>query len=155
MSMPGAAEAPRAFAAARSPGRAALAAGLPMAALAAAAAVGATALGAGVAPLRVAVLLLIAPLAEETLLRLGLHEPLLRRGVAAWRANLVAALAFTLAHLLLRGELAALAVVLPALLVGALWQCTRRLRDAVLLHATLNAFWLAAALADLLPRSMR
>jgi membrane protease YdiL (CAAX protease family) len=119
------------------------------------AAIAAAALSSGVAPLRVAVLLAIAPLAEEAVLRAGLHEALLRRAVAPWRANLMSALLFAVAHALLRADPAALAVVLPALLIGALYGRTRRLRDAVLLHAALNALWLAAGLADLLPRFLR
>lgn len=109
----------------------------------------------GVAALRLAVLLAVAPLAEEALLRAGLHEALLRRGVAPLPTVLLCALLFGLAHALLRGDPVALAVALPALLVGALYQRSRRLRDAVLLHALLNALWLAGALAGLLPRFLR
>lgn len=109
----------------------------------------------GTAVLRLAVLLAVAPLAEETLLRAGLHEALLRRAVAPAAANLACALLFGLAHAVLQASPAALAVALPALLVGALYRRTRRLRDAVALHAFFNALWLAAALAGLLPRFLR
>lgn len=120
-----------------------------------AAAAAAAALQAGVAPLRVATLLLLAPLAEETVLRAGVHDALLRRAVAPVTANLACALLFGLAHAWLRGQAAALAVVLPALAIGAVYTRTRRLRDAVLLHAAFNAVWLVAATADLLPRFLR
>lgn len=129
--------------------------GLSCAAVLFVAAVAAAAWHGGVAPLRVAVLLAVAPLAEEALLRTGLHEALRRRAVVPWQANLITALVFAAAHALLRGEAAALAVALPALVIGAVYRRTRRLRDAVLLHAAMNALWLAAGLADLLPRFMR
>ncbi|MBX3603697.1 MAG: JDVT-CTERM system CAAX-type protease [Piscinibacter sp.] len=119
------------------------------------AAVAAVALHAEVAPLRVLVLLAVAPLAEEAVLRAGLHEALLRRRMRAVAANIACAIAFGLVHALVRGDLAALAVALPALLVGAVYGRTRRLRNAVLLHAVLNAAWLAAVLADVLPRFLR
>ncbi len=109
----------------------------------------------GATGVRLAVLLVVAPLAEEAVLRAGLHEALLRRAVAPALANLACALAFGLLHAVARGSPAALLVALPALLVGALYQRTRRLRDAVLLHAFFNALWLAAAAADLLPRVLR
>ena len=68
------------------------------------------ALRSGVAPGRLAMLLVVAPLAEEALLRAGLHEALLRRAVQRLVANVVCALVFALAHALLRGDAAALAV---------------------------------------------
>lgn len=115
----------------------------------------ALALQAGVAPLRVATLLLIAPLAEEAVLRAGLHDALLRRALAPALANLACALLFGLAHALLRGQAAGLAVALPALAIGAVYGRARSLPDAVLLHAAFNAVWLAAAASDLLPRFLR
>lgn len=137
------------------PGGAGARTATPLVAVALVALAAAAALHAGVAPLRVAVLLAIAPLTEEALLRAGLHEALLRRAVAPWRANLAAALLSAAAHALLRADAAALAIGLPALLIGALYGRTRRLRDAVLLHAALNGLWLAAGLAGLLPRFLR
>jgi membrane protease YdiL (CAAX protease family) len=98
---------------------------------------------------RVVVLLLVAPLAEEIVFRAGLHEALLRRALSPHIANLATALAFGLAHLAVRGDGMAFAVVLPALLIGAVYQRTRRVRDCVLLHAAMNAFWLVAGLAGL------
>ncbi len=108
---------------------------------------GAAALSAGVSAPRVAVLLALAPLAEESIFRAGLHETLLRHGQARWLANALTALAFGAAHVALRGDPAALAVALPALLIGAVYERTRRLWHCVALHAAMNAIWLAWGLA--------
>lgn len=105
--------------------------------------------GGGVAAERIVVLLLVAPLAEEVVFRAGLHEALLRRALPANLANAATALAFAVAHAVVRGDVAALAVVLPALLIGAVYQRTRRVRHCVLLHAAMNALWLVAGLAGL------
>ena len=110
---------------------------------------------AGVSTGRVALLLIVAPLAEEVLFRAGLHETLLRRAVAPWLANVATALAFGVLHAALRGDVAALAVALPALLTGALYQRTRRLRHCIALHAAMNALWLAAGVAGTLPALAR
>ena len=91
---------------------------------------------------RLLVLLLIAPFAEEALFRAGLQEALLQRGRSAWFSSLATALAFGAAHLLVRNELSALLVVLPALLIGVLYAHRRRLRECVLLHMAFNACWL-------------
>ena len=91
---------------------------------------------------RLWMLLVLAPLAEEALFRAGLQEALLRRWHAPRSANLVTALVFGIAHALVRSDPAALVVVVPALLIGALYGRTRRLRDCVALHAAMNAIWL-------------
>ena len=91
---------------------------------------------------RIAVLLVIAPLAEEALFRAGLHEALLRRRWVPWAANVATALAFGIAHVLVRADPSALAVVLPALVIGQVYTLRRRLRDCVVLHAAMNALWL-------------
>ena len=117
--------------------------------------VAAAATQAGVSAGRVALLLVVAPLAEEMLFRAGLHEALLRRTVAPWLANIATALAFGLLHAALRGDAAALSVAIPALLIGAVYQRTRRLRHCVALHAAMNALWLAAGLAGTLPALAR
>lgn len=110
---------------------------------------------AGVGPARVAVLLLVAPLAEEALFRAGLHEALLRRAWSPALANGATALAFGLAHGLLRGDALAVAVALPALCIGLLYGRTRRLLPCVALHALMNAAWLAWQLAVVLPATGR
>jgi membrane protease YdiL (CAAX protease family) len=85
-------------------------------------------------------LLLGAPLVEEVSFRLGLQESLLRRLPAgrAWAANLITALAFAGAHLLVRPGWLAVATVLPALLIGHLYGRTRCLLPCVLWHALFN-----------------
>jgi len=109
--------------------------------------IGLAAMSAGVATPRVVVLLALAPLAEEVVFRAGLHETLLRRLQSPWTANAVTALTFALAHALLRGDPAALGIVLPALLIGAVYTRTRRLGPCVGLHAVMNAAWLVWGLA--------
>ena len=101
--------------------------------------------GAGASPTRLAVLLLIAPLAEEAVFRAGLQEALLQRGISRLVANLLCASAFAMSHAAVRDDAAALAVVLPALLIGTVYQRWRRLSPCVLLHAALNAAWIAGA----------
>lgn len=88
-------------------------------------------------------LLVVAPLLEETVFRAGAQEWLrraTRRPVAA--IALTAAL-FGLAHVAVRGELAAALVFVPALAIGFVYERTGRLRDCVVLHAAMNALWLA------------
>ena len=95
---------------------------------------------------RMVMLLVLAPLLEETVFRAGLQEALLRRWHrASWLANVATAAAFGLAHALVRSDSAAFAVAVPALLIGALYQRTGRLRYCVVLHAAMNALWLAWA----------
>lgn len=90
------------------------------------------------------VLLLAAPLLEEAVFRAGLHEALLRHGRGLLLANGLTALAFGAAHVAARGDASAFAVALPALAIGLVYERTRRLRWCVLLHAAMNAVWLAA-----------
>lgn len=98
-------------------------------------------------------LLLLAPLLEETVFRRGVHAWALRRGgkVAprwwAWpsRVNVLVALLFAAAHLLRLPPLPALAVVLPALVVGHVYERTDRLWPCVLAHAVFNLCWLGVA----------
>jgi membrane protease YdiL (CAAX protease family) len=99
------------------------------------------------------VLLVFAPAVEELLFRAGLQEKLLRRGLHPLAANLIATLAFALLHGLMRTWPLALAVVLPSLLLGRVYQSNRRLAPVVALHAAMNLFWVALGshLAGLLP----
>ena len=93
-------------------------------------------------------LLLVAPLLEEPVFRAGLQEALLRRW--HWRpylANGFTAAAFGLAHAALRADATAFAAALPALMIGVVYQRTGRLRLCVVLHAVMNAAWLAWSLA--------
>jgi membrane protease YdiL (CAAX protease family) len=95
---------------------------------------------------RVLTLVLLAPVLEEAAFRAGLHEWLLSRRAAPWAANLAVAGAFALLHLATQGRWEALLVAGPALVVGAVYNRWRRLRWCVLLHAAMNAAWLAAPL---------
>ena len=109
-------------------------------------AVAAAALAAASAnPWPLAVALLIAPVLEEAVFRAGLHDGLLHDGVTPWLANLLTALAFSAAHMLLLGASAQTAsVLLPALLIGAAYNRWRRLRICIVLHVVMNALWFAA-----------
>lgn len=89
-------------------------------------------------------LLFAAPLPEKAVLRAGLHEVLLRHGRGLLLANALTALVFGAAHVAARGDAGAFAVALPALAIGLVYERTRRLRGCVLLHAAMNAAWLAA-----------
>ena len=99
------------------------------------------------------VLLLLAPLLEETVLRPGLHAWALRRwggAVPRWLAwpsavNLLVAVLFAALHLLRLPLLLALAVVLPSLMVGQVFEMTARLWPCVLTHSAFNLGWLAMA----------
>jgi membrane protease YdiL (CAAX protease family) len=99
--------------------------------------------GAGQEVQRLVLLLVLAPLIEEVVFRAGLQEALLYR----WHrvpglANAATATVFGLAHALVRTDAAAVVVALPALLIGAVYQRTGRLRHCVVLHAAMNAIWL-------------
>jgi membrane protease YdiL (CAAX protease family) len=88
-------------------------------------------------------LLVVAPLLEETVLRAGVHETLLRR--ARWTPgliNVLTAAGFGLAHMALRQDPQALLVALPALLIGLIYQRWRSLRWCVAAHAAMNGLWL-------------
>ncbi|MGH8798214.1 MAG: CPBP family glutamic-type intramembrane protease [Caldimonas sp.] len=78
--------------------------------------------------------------------RAGLHEALLQRLRRPDVANALTALAFAMAHALAQGDARALAVALPAWLIGRVYERGRRLRHCVALHALLNAAWIAWAL---------
>lgn len=103
--------------------------------------------GGGVGAPRLLTLLLIAPAAEEIAFRAGFQEALLRRHVGPAISNILVALAFAAAHVLVRGESAALLVSVPALAIGALYGRRRRLAECIALHAAMNAVWLCWTLA--------
>lgn len=109
----------------------------------AAAAVLLSALASGHVSPRLAMLLVLAPLLEEAVFRAGVQEALLRRWHSRpYLANAVTAVAFGLAHAAVRADAAAFAAALPALLIGAVYQRSGRLRHCVVLHAAMNAAWL-------------
>lgn len=97
-------------------------------------------------PTRVLVLLVIAPVVEETAFRAGLHEWLLRtrvlNGALAPIANALTAVAFAGFHLAAHAELLAALTVLPALAIGAFYQRRRQLLPCIAVHAFFNGLWL-------------
>ena len=95
------------------------------------------------------VLVVVAPWAEEAVFRAGVQESLVRRlsgliVAAPLVANVLASLAFAAVHVAIRGQAAAWAVLLPALLIGAVYQQRRRIGACVALHAICNLSWLRA-----------
>ena len=100
---------------------------------------------------RVSVLLVLAPMFEEAVFRAGLQEVLLRRGFSPRMAILATAATFSLTHVVLRGDVAAFVVALPALLVGAVYGRWRRLRLCIAMHCAMNAAWLGWSLAGVTP----
>ena len=98
-------------------------------------------------PAQALALLVLAPVLEEVVFRAGLQSFLLQhlRGHAAFgahTANLLTAVAFAAAHVAVRPSLLAALTLVPALLVGALYQRQRRLVPCIALHAAFNAIWL-------------
>jgi membrane protease YdiL (CAAX protease family) len=91
---------------------------------------------------------LLSPWVEEIVFRWGLQSALSRR-VTPDVANVATALAFTVCHALLQPSLMSLLTLLPALVLGAVFQRTGRLMPCVALHALANLIW-TLALAPLL-----
>lgn len=87
-------------------------------------------------------LLVLAPVLEEIIFRLGLQRHLQDRGWPVHRAVGLTAVVFAAAHLLLRGPgwLMA-ATVLPAWLIGLVYARHGRLWPCILLHALFNLAW--------------
>ncbi len=110
--------------------------------------------------------LMAAPVLEELVFRSGLQAwltqllaPNARSNARGHRrraslANVVTAIAFAVAHMVVRpGWLSAL-TLFPALLLGWVYQRTQRLRECVALHAAFNAFWLLSLHAFFHPESL-
>lgn len=96
------------------------------------------------APWAVVLLVVLAPWLEEVVLRAGLQEQLLRRGMQPLATNLLCAAAFALMHGMTRSWLLAAWVILPALLLGAVYARKRSLGPVVALHSAMNFVWLSA-----------
>lgn len=109
---------------------------------------GVTALLAAAGAPKVLLLLVLAPLLEEAAFRAGLHEALLVQRVPPLWANALVAAAFAGLHLAVQGQAQAMLVGLPALCIGAVYNRWRQLRWCVLLHAAMNAAWLAMTLVN-------
>lgn len=84
-----------------------------------------------------------APVVEEVIFRLGLHQELLTRLRSAPAANALTALAFAMAHGLTQGTWQSLLTLLPALVIGSIYQRSRHLAPCIALHAAFNTIWLA------------
>jgi membrane protease YdiL (CAAX protease family) len=108
--------------------------------------VAAWAWGQGASAERLVLLLLLAPALEETVFRGGLQEALSARLARPGLANAWTACAFGLAHAVAHGDVRALAVVVPAWLVGRLYERSRRLLPCIALHALFNAAWVASTI---------
>ena len=98
----------------------------------------------------------LAPLFEETVFRLGVHDALsMRLPAGSVRfAPVLTALAFAGLHLLLardtHASLLAAATAVPAWWIGALYERDRRLGPCVAWHAGFNVAWLGG-LRDFVP----
>lgn len=96
---------------------------------------------------RPVVLLLVAPVLEEIVFRLGLQRRLLAAGVAPAAANLLTALAFCALHAFTRSWALAVAALLPALAIGRIYQWRRGVLPCIAAHAGMNLLWLLATAA--------
>jgi membrane protease YdiL (CAAX protease family) len=98
---------------------------------------------AGCAPSALLTLLVVAPIAEETVFRLGLHNwlaaKLSARVGCLSLANVLVAVVFGSLHALHQGSALLLLTAAPALVFGWMWELSgRRLMVPVLLHAWYN-----------------
>jgi membrane protease YdiL (CAAX protease family) len=91
-------------------------------------------------------LVVLAPVLEETVFRAGVHESLLRTlGQRAERlviANVLTALLFAAGHVINRGDAQSLLTFFPALVIGAAYQRHRQLAPCIAMHAFFNVVWL-------------
>jgi membrane protease YdiL (CAAX protease family) len=86
-----------------------------------------------------------APVVEEVIFRLGLQQELLARLRSPAMANAATALAFALAHGLSQVTGQSLLTLLPALVIGVLYQRSRRVAPCIALHCAFNAIWLVSS----------
>lgn len=92
-------------------------------------------------------LLVLAPVLEELVFRRGLQEALLRRGRRAYLggsvfANAATAVLFALCHVALQPGMLAALTLPPALVIGWIFQNTRRLAPCIVAHTAMNAAWM-------------
>jgi uncharacterized protein len=87
-------------------------------------------------------LLFWGPIVEEIVFRAGLQRRLMGYFHNAWMANGITSVAFALIHYLLAGNLANLAVFIPSLAFGWLYQQTGKLHWAIALHVGFNLLFL-------------
>ena len=99
--------------------------------------------GLGALSWHVALLLVLAPIAEELVFRSGLQEQLLRMGSRPGVANLLTAGMFAIAHGLSRSWTLALFVFAPGCLLGAVYQQRREVLPCIAAHCSMNLIWFA------------
>ncbi len=83
-------------------------------------------------------LLLWGPVVEEIVFRAGLQRRLMGYFHNSWMPNGITSVAFALIHYVLSGNLASLAVLVPSLLLGWLYQRTGKLAWVIALHIVFN-----------------
>jgi membrane protease YdiL (CAAX protease family) len=87
--------------------------------------------------------LIVAPLAEEFVLRRRLQEALLRRRHGAWFAIVAAGLLGVLLHLVAATPWYAAVASVLALVNGVIYARMRQWWPCVVLHLAFNALWIA------------
>jgi uncharacterized protein len=83
-------------------------------------------------------LLLWGPIVEEIVFRAGLQRRLMGYFHNNWMANGITSVAFALMHYVLIGNLISLAVFVPSLALGWVYQKTNSLSYAISLHMIFN-----------------
>ena len=89
-------------------------------------------------------MLVISPVLEEVIFRLGVQTTLMRRWPHGPMANVLTATLFALSHWLLSPQWLSAATALPALWLGHLFQRHRNIGWCIGLHAAMNLCWLLA-----------
>jgi membrane protease YdiL (CAAX protease family) len=97
---------------------------------------------AGCMPSALFTFLVAAAVLEEIVFRAGLQTQLMRR-FSMRSANVLTALAFAVAHLLVRPSLLSALTFFPAMAIGFLFERQRRVLPCIALHTAFNATWLA------------
>ena len=93
---------------------------------------------------------LVAPWAEEAVIRYGVQDGLLERmeSLGPRERNILSsacvASVFTASHILLRPDLLSAATFLPAFAIGLVYGRVRTLAPCVSLHAAFNLIWFAS-----------
>jgi len=101
-------------------------------------------------------LLVAAPILEELAFRGAVQEWMLRRldrrspgplitSSPRWTANAATAVLFSLAHAMHRGAWLGVTVLPAGLLLGLIYERTRRIIPCIVVHAGLNAAWILLA----------
>lgn len=89
-------------------------------------------------------MLVISPVLEEVIFRLGVQTALMQRWPQGPTAIVLTAALFAAGHWLLSPHWLAMATALPALWLGHLFQRHRNIWLCIGLHAAMNLCWLLA-----------